>query len=165
MFNINYTFKSQGYKEWLTYFPDMSPWILPALFELQIKLNSFKLKSKWMIHTPIIWLIIHTQGCMVMLWLAPPPHSKKVPVVNLEQALSVWALAFSWYSGFLPQSKDMFRLIDCSLLSVGANLRLSLCLCICWLCAKFVTFLGCFSPLTMWQVWARLQLHDPTQYE
>uniref|UniRef100_A0A3P8SX42 Uncharacterized protein n=1 Tax=Amphiprion percula TaxID=161767 RepID=A0A3P8SX42_AMPPE len=56
---------------------------------------------------------------------------------RLSRDLSAWSLhvlpvhawVFSGYSGFLPQSKNMLRLIDHSKLPVGVNVRVIVCLC------------------------------------
>ena len=56
-----------------------------------------------------------------MWWLAPSPHSKRVPGLNPSWSLSVWSssLCMLWvlfgYSSFLPLSKNMHvRLIGVS---------------------------------------------------
>ena len=59
----------------------------------------------------------------VVWWLAPSPHSKKVPGSTPGRGLFVWSLhvlpvyvwVLSGYSGFLPPSKNMHvRLIGVS---------------------------------------------------
>ena len=52
-------------------------------------------------------------GCTVVWWLAPSPHSKRVPGLIPSWGLSVWSLhdlpVYAWvltgYSGFLPPSR------------------------------------------------------------
>ena len=54
-------------------------------------------------------------GCTVLWWLAPSPHSKRVPGSIPGWGLSVWTLhvlsvyvwVLSGYSGFLPSPKSM----------------------------------------------------------
>ena len=79
------------------------------------------------------WHFVNTHGemylnCLCLCTVAWWPHSKKVPGLNPGRGLSVWSLyvlpvlawVFSWYSGFLPQSKDMhIRLIGGSKLPEG----------------------------------------------
>ena len=81
-------------------------------------------------------------GCTVVWWLAPSPHSKRVPGSIPTWGLSVWSLhvlpVYAWvlsgYSGFLPLSKNMhFRLIGDSKLSLGVS----------------VSMCGCFSRLSL----------------
>ena len=68
-------------------------------------------------------------------WLAPSPHSERVPGSTPGWSLSVWSLhvlpVYAWvlsgYSGFLPLSKNMHvRLIGDS--------KSSLCVWLCVLC-------------------------------
>ena len=78
-------------------------------------------------------MMISKTGDMVAQGLALLPHSKKVagsrPPWSWVWDLSVWSLhvlpvsawVFSGYSGFLPQSKNMLRLIGDSKLPVGVN--------------------------------------------
>ena len=55
------------------------------------------------------------RGCTVVWWLAPSPHSERVPGSIPTWGLSVWSLhvlpVYAWvlsgYSGFLPLSKIM----------------------------------------------------------
>ena len=68
-------------------------------------------------------------------WLALSPHSKKVQGSNPSQDVSVWSLhAFpvsAWfYSGFLPQSKNIEaggKLIGDSKLPEGVNVSVGGC--------------------------------------
>ena len=76
---------------------------------------------------------LKTRGDMVEQGLALLPHSKKVagsgPPWSWVWDLSVWSLhvlpvsawVFTGYSGFLPQSKNMLRLIGDSKLPLGVN--------------------------------------------
>ena len=68
---------------------------------------------------------------MVVWWLAPSPHSKRVPGSIPTWGLSVWSLhvlpVYAWvlsrYSSYLPPSKNMhIRLIGDSKLSLGVGL-------------------------------------------
>ena len=77
-----------------------------------------------------------------MWWLAPSPHSERVPGSIPTWGLSVWSLhvlpLYAWvlsgYSGFLPPSKIMHvRLIGDSKLSLGVS----------------VSVCGCLSPLSL----------------
>jgi len=76
----------------------------------------------------------------VVWWLAPLPHSERVPGSTPTWGLSVWVLhllpvyvwVLSGYSGFLPLSKNMYaRLIGVSEIVVRSECdcvsRLSLC--------------------------------------
>ena len=73
-----------------------------------------------------------------MWWLAPSPHSERVPGSIPTWGLSVWSLhvlrvyarVLSWYSGFLPLSQNMHvRLIGVSKLSLGVSVCGCLSLC------------------------------------
>ena len=86
---------------------------------------------------------IYNGGCTVVWWLAPSPHSKRVPGSIPGWGLSVWSFhvppVYVWvlprYSSFLPSSKNMHvRLIGDSKLFLGVSVivngcvsRLSLC--------------------------------------
>ena len=52
-----------------------------------------------------------TKGCMVVWWLTPSSHGKRVPGWGLSvwslHVLSVYAWVLSGYSGFLPSPKNM----------------------------------------------------------
>ena len=76
-------------------------------------------------------------GCTVVWWLAPSPHSKRVPGSLPTWGLSVWSLhvlsVYAWvlsgFSGFLPLSKHMHvRLIGNSKLSLGVSVSVNGCL-------------------------------------
>ena len=76
---------------------------------------------------------------LLIAWLAPSPHSERVPGSAPGWGLSVWSLhvlpVYAWvlsgYSGFLTPSKNMHvRLIGDSKLS----LRLSVCVVVCLVC-------------------------------
>ena len=100
-------------------------------------------------------------GCTVVWWLAPSPHSERVPGLIPTWGLSVWSLhvlpVYAWvlsgYSGFLPPFKNMHvRLIGDSKKIV---LR-SECECVwlfvsfisVWSCDGLATGPGCTLPLT-----------------
>ena len=78
-----------------------------------------------------------------MWWLAPSPHSKRVPGSTLGWGLSVWSLhvlpVYAWvlsgYSGFLPPSKNM----HVRLISVSKIVLRSECERVC----------GCFSRVSL----------------
>ena len=83
---------------------------------------------------------VKVRGCTVVWWLAPSPHSERVPgsipswglsVCSLH-VLPVYAWVLSGYSGFLPPSKNMHvRLFGDSKLSLGVNVSVCLvCLCV-----------------------------------
>ena len=90
------------------------------------------------------FIFLKTKQFPVVWWLAPLPHSKRVPGLTPGWGLSVWSLyvlpVYAWvlsgYSGFLPLSKNMdVRLIgdskivlrsDCEHVC-GCLSRLSLC--------------------------------------
>jgi len=112
------------------------------------------------------------QGCTVVWWLAPWPHSKRVPGSTPGWGLSVWSLhvlpMHAWvpsgYSGFLSPSKNM----HVRLIGVSKIVLRSVCERVC----------GCLSlccPVMDWRPvqdvprlslddrWDRLQPpHDPT---
>jgi len=78
----------------------------------------------------------------VVWWLAPSPHSKRVPGSISSRGFSVWSLhvlplyvwVLSGYSGFLPPSKNMHvRLIgDSKIALVIVNVSVVVCLvCLC----------------------------------
>jgi len=80
-------------------------------------------------------------GCTLVWWLAPLPHSERVPSSTPGCGLPVWSLhvppVYAWvlsgYSGFLLLSKTCML---CSLVSLkmtcGCLSRLSLCLALRW---------------------------------
>ena len=65
-------------------------------------------------------------SAMVVWWLTPLPHSKKVPCLNSSWGLSVYACSpcvLSGYCGFLPLPKNLHvRLIGVSKLTPGVSL-------------------------------------------
>jgi len=104
-------------------------------------------------------------GCTVVWWLAPSPHSKRVPGSTPGWGLSVWSLhVLPGYSGFLPPSENMHvRLIGFSTkLSLGVSVSVCGCLSLCgsvmdWWPVQGVPRLSPDDP------WDRLQPpHDPT---
>ena len=74
-----------------------------------------------------------SEGCTVVWWLAPSPHSKRVPGSIPTWGLSVWSLHVlpmyaSVLSGYSGPSKNMHvRLIGVSKLSLGVSV--SVCGC------------------------------------
>jgi len=77
-------------------------------------------------------------GCTVVWWLAPSPHSERVPGSTPGWGLSVWSLhvlpVYAWvlseYSGFLPPSKNM----HVSLIGVCKIVLRSVCVVVCLIC-------------------------------
>ena len=76
----------------------------------------------------------------MVLWLAPSPHSKRVPGGNTSWGLSVLSLhvlpLYMWvlpvYSSFLQRSKNMHvRLIGDTKLSLGVCVSVHGCLSLC----------------------------------
>ena len=104
------------------------------------------------------------QDCTVVWWLAPSPHSKKVPGSTSGWGLSVWSLhvlpVYTWvlsgYSDFLPPSKDMHvRLIGDSKMSLGVSVSMCGCLSRLSLCGPVmdrrpVQGVPCLSPNDRW---------------
>ena len=94
-----------------------------------------------------IVLLISFWGCPVVWWLAPAPHSERVPGLTPGWGLSVWSLLFlpvyawvlSGYSGFLPPSKN----IHVRLIGVSKIVLRSECECV-WL------FVSC-GPVMGWR--------------
>ena len=90
-------------------------------------------------------------------WLAPLPHSKRVPCSNPGWGLSlcrsnvlpVYAWVLSGYSGFLPPHKNLYvRLIGDSKLSLRVRVSVLDCLSVSvWLCDGLATCPGCPLPL------------------
>ena len=80
------------------------------------------------------------RGCTVVWWLAPSPHSWRVPGSTPSWGLSVWSLyvlpVYAWvlsgYSGFLPPSLNMHvRLIVVSKIVVRSECEhVVVCLCV-----------------------------------
>ena len=97
---------------------------------------------------------IRNLGCTVVWWLAPSPHSKRVPSSIPTWGLSVWSLhalpVYAWvlsgYSGFLPPSKNMHvRLIGDTKLSLGVSV--SMCGC----CIGCLSCLSLCGPVMDWR--------------
>ena len=114
------------------------------------------------------------RGCMVVWWLAPSPHSERVPSSIPTWGLSVWSLhvlpVYAWvlsgFSGFLPPSKNMHvRLIDDSKLSLGVSVIVCGCLCRLSLCGPVMDWRSVqgVPRLSPEDCWDRLQPpRDPT---
>ena len=89
-------------------------------------------------------------GCMVVWWLAPSPHSERVPGLIPTWGLSLWsshvlpvyAGVLSGYSGFLPLSKNMHvRLIGDSKIVLRSECEHAWLFVSVWPCP------GCTPPL------------------
>ena len=107
--------------------------VVPAVMSLRMDLHSHCIWG-------CMWGWSCVQRCTVVWWLAPLPHSKRVPGSTPGWGLSVWSLhvllVYVWVlsgsSDFLPPSKNV-RLIGVStILSLGVSVsvclsRLSLC--------------------------------------
>jgi len=108
--------------------------VVPAVMSLRMDLHSHCIWG-------CMWGWSCVQRCTVVWWLAPLPHSKRVPGSTPGWGLSVWslhvlpvyALVLFGYSGFLPLSKNMHvRLIGDSKLSLGVSV--SVCVFACPVC-------------------------------
>ena len=104
-------------------------------------------------------------GCMVVWGLAPLPHSKRVPGLNL----SVWSLhvlsVYTWvhavlsgYSSFLPPPKNMHvRFTGNSKLSLGANVSVDGCVSRLSLCGPVMDWRPVQDVPCLLPSWDRLQ--------
>ena len=123
----------------------------------------------WKLKIIIITTTTTKVGCTVVWWLAPLPHSEKVPGLILTWGLSVWSLhvlpVYAWvlsgYSGFLPPSKNMHvRLIGDSKVVLRSE-----CVWLLVLCGPVIDWwpvqgVPCLLPDDRWD---RLQPpRDPT---
>jgi len=106
----------------------------------------------------------------VVWWLAPSPHSERIPGSTHGWGLPVHVLPLcawvvSGYSGFLPPSTNMyFELIGDSNLSLGVSVSVHGCLSHLLLCGPVTDWrpVKGVSYLSSNDSWDRLQPHcDP----
>ena len=95
------------------------------------------ISSKQFLEISYTWSLIMKRwnilgGCTVVWWLAPSPHSKRVPGSNPSWGLSVWSLHVLEST---EEPKNMHvRLIGDSKMSQGVSVSMDGCLCVALQC-------------------------------